>query len=67
MPEVVGCPKCNFICTRPGIDCACRHAKHADDCPFKIAATMTIAIECDHGYDVCPKCDPCTCGVGVTI
>ncbi len=22
-------------------------------------------IECEHGYDVCPECDPCTCGKGV--
>lgn len=20
-----------------------------------------VGIECDHGYDVCPVCDPCTC------
>lgn len=21
------------------------------------------AIECEHGYDFCPECDKCTCGV----
>jgi hypothetical protein len=20
-----------------------------------------VGIECQHGYDVCPTCDPCTC------
>ncbi len=34
---------------------------HAPDCPFYRAANCPVGIECDHGYDVCPICDPCTC------
>lgn len=37
-------------------------AGHAEACEFFIAETCAIAIECEHGYDVCPTCDPCTCG-----
>ena len=24
-------------------------------------ALGSAAIECEHGFDVCPKCDPCSC------
>lgn len=34
---------------------------HDPDCRFRIAATSAAGIECEHGYDVCPICDPCTC------
>lgn len=44
------------------IACVCKIQKvHDDDCKFRRAATCPIPIECDHGYDVCPMCDPCTC------
>lgn len=35
--------------------------QHDADC--RLAATMrgTVLVECEHGYDVCPKCDPCLC------
>lgn len=23
--------------------------------------TCPVAVECEHGFDVCPTCDPCTC------
>lgn len=36
-----------------------RGIEHYEDCPFNRA--MGQSIECEHGYDVCPKCDPCTC------
>lgn len=35
---------------------------HLEGCKFNNAVTG-IAIECEHGYDVCPKCDPCTCAL----
>lgn len=36
---------------------------HPDpECRFRRSATCPVPIECDHGYDVCPECDPCTCG-----
>lgn len=34
---------------------------HAEDCKLRRAVECTTPIECDHGRDVCPKCDPCTC------
>lgn len=34
---------------------------HEDDCRYRIATECAIPIECDHGYDVCPECNPCTC------
>ncbi len=34
---------------------------HVRRCRFRIAATCAAAIECEHGFDVCPTCDPCTC------
>lgn len=30
-------------------------------CRFRVSATCPIPIECDHGRDVCPECDPCDC------
>ena len=36
---------------------------HESNCKFRIAETCAVGIECDHGYDVCPICDPCTCRV----
>lgn len=37
----------------------CQYYKAAMDV-FK-AAMDVIGIECEHGYDCCPICDPCTC------
>lgn len=38
---------------------------HKPTCRFRLAETCAIPVECEHGYDVCPECDPCTCGVTV--
>ncbi len=47
---------CNFLA------CICTIEQlHDVKCKFRISATCAIAIECEHGFDVCPKCDPCTC------
>jgi len=35
--------------------------EHDENCRLRRAATGSIGIECEHGYDVCPICDPCTC------
>jgi len=45
------------------IQCVCAIARqHAEDCKFRKALTCAIGIECEeHGRDVCPVCDPCTC------
>lgn len=37
-------------------------AYHEEDCRFRAAAAGAIGVECEHGYDCCPICDPCTCG-----
>ncbi len=42
--------------------CVCKIlADHKEGCPYRRSATCSVPIECDHGYDVCPECDPCTC------
>lgn len=41
-------------------------AGHAPDCQFRIAETCAIPVECEHGHDCCPICDPCTCGKNAT-
>lgn len=38
-----------------------RFMGHAPDCALSRAATCAVAIECEHGVDVCPVCDRCTC------
>jgi len=43
--------------------CVCAVSKgHAEGCKLRVATTCTVPIECEHGRDVCPVCDPCTCG-----
>lgn len=52
----IGCDTCGRLA------CVCSvKEKHVEGCKFRAAVTCPVAIECDHGYDVCPKCDPCTC------
>lgn len=52
----IGCGKCDRI------DCVCDIlTSHVDGCKFRLSATCPVAVECEHGRDVCPKCDPCTC------
>ena len=42
--------------------CVCAvNRNHKTYCPFRRAVTVPIGIECEHGRDVCPVCDPCTC------
>ncbi|TXH49301.1 MAG: NUDIX domain-containing protein [Desulfurellales bacterium] len=45
----------------PAIVIAPETVKHALSCNLQ-RAVGPCAVECEHGYDVCPKCDPCTCG-----
>jgi hypothetical protein len=46
------------------ISCVCAEKrKHKEGCQYRLALTCAIPIECEeHGFDVCPTCDPCTCG-----
>lgn len=52
------CKKCqHFACV-----CAVLFL-HDVRCPFRTAVACAVAVECEHGRDICPQCDPCTCGV----
>lgn len=54
--EIPHCTTCGHLA------CVCDIlAAHVEGCRFRLAATCAIPIECDHGRDVCPICDPCTC------
>jgi hypothetical protein len=56
--EIIECPRCGHIA------CVCKvNQEHVEGCKFRLAVTCNIPIECDHGYDVCPECDPCTCSL----
>lgn len=45
------------------IQCCCEVARrHTKECRFRVSITCAIPIDCVHGYDSCPQCDPCTCG-----
>jgi len=41
-------------------------AVHDEDCSWAISLRCTVSVECEHGYDFCPICDACTCGVHVS-
>lgn len=52
----MGCEVCGHIA------CVCAvKREHVEDCKYRRAVACPVAIECEHGYDVCPRCDPCTC------
>lgn len=56
--SAVGCTTCGHLA------CVCpTKAAHVEGCPYRRAVTCSVPIECEHGYDVCPECDQCTCGV----
>jgi hypothetical protein len=55
--HAIDCTKCGFIV------CVCEvKADHATDCRYRRAVECPVGIECEHGRDVCPDCDPCNCG-----
>lgn len=41
--------------------------EHDLDCPYWHAVNANVGIECEHGCDVCPTCDPCTCHDGLVL
>jgi hypothetical protein len=48
------------------ISCVCvEKRKHKEGCQYRLAISCAIPIVCGHGFDVCPTCDPCSCGVAV--
>jgi hypothetical protein len=54
--RVFFCDACGFIC------CVCAiRAAHKKGCKYRTSMECPVGIECEHGFDVCPICDPCTC------
>lgn len=52
-------------CTCGYITCICWvFEKHEEGCRFRRAAALKVELACDHGFQACPECDPCTCGAG---
>jgi hypothetical protein len=50
------CDTCGFI------ECICKiQREHHKLCRLVVAARCPVSIECEHGHDVCPICDPCNC------
>jgi hypothetical protein len=44
------------------IICVCEKIKgHALECRYLVSMLCPVAIACEHGLDVCPECDSCTC------
>lgn len=35
--------------------------EHLPKCPYVLASAGVAPVECEHGFDCCPICDPCTC------
>jgi len=42
-------------------DCVRGEEQHKEGCRYWRALVCSVPIECEHGHDVCPTCDPCTC------
>jgi hypothetical protein len=50
------CSTCGYA------NCICQVRKeHVEGCQYLTSMRCPVGIECEHGYDVCPLCDPCTC------
>ena len=53
---VRACATCGYFA------CVCEVRKiHQAACRYRTAMACPVSIHCNHGYDVCPECDPCTC------
>jgi hypothetical protein len=49
-------------CTCGHICCVCDILRdHKEGCQYRRSVTCAVPIECEHGRDVCPICDECTC------
>lgn len=59
IPE--SCAKCGHL-----TGCVCTLKKeHKKGCLFRRAALLSVEVACPHGFQACPKCDPCRCGIVV--
>lgn len=55
------CDKCNNL-----VNCVCQVLQqHNPGCRFRVAAGLSFELACEHGFQACPICDPCTCGIAV--
>jgi len=55
------CTKCGNL-----VACTCQlQEQHKKGCAFLRAATLGMELGCPHGFQACPECDPCTCGLTV--
>lgn len=53
---VTACDECRML------SCVCAVERaHQRGCPFRVAAAKPVGVQCHHGRDVCPECDPCPC------
>lgn len=58
VPAGTACPGCGNLVT-----CTCGlAAQHDATCRFRRAAELSIEVACPHGFQACPRCDPCDCG-----
>jgi len=49
-------------CTCGLISCVCKVVRvHKQDCRFRISLVCPVGIACEHGSELCPICDACTC------
>lgn len=50
-----------------GVTCVCElQLRHQPKCRFLLASQLSVELACEHGFQACPTCDPCTCGTGAT-
>lgn len=60
--DTITCAECGYF----KFACICKlKLVHREDCRFLRAARLTVELACDHGFQACPICDPCSCGVEV--
>lgn len=57
-PGVVqACDACGYY------ECVCGvRGVHQPGCRLRVSMECPVSVECEHGYDVCPTCDACSCG-----
>lgn len=46
------------------IECVCAQVRpHKPTCRYRVSMTCAVPISCDHGFETCPECDRCDCGL----
>lgn len=69
IPAIGFCAKCGFVAQAVpgGCDTCAARKNHEKECLYRKAVECPVAIQCEHGLDICLKCTPCTCKKGKTI